>query len=209
MQFFPQTETTFLLPGPAGNLEVIATPAKGDAHATAIICHPHSLHGGTMNNKVVTTLARAFYDLGLRTVRFNFRGVGKSVGKYSDGVGELEDLFAVVKWVKESCAKDKLWLAGFSFGAYVAACAATKIKIAQLVTVAPPVVHFNITTLPPILCPWIVVQGEQDEIVPSDQVFDWVDSLNPKPTLIRMQDTGHFFHGKLVELRNRLEQALA
>ena len=99
MQFFPATETTFLLPGPAGDLEIAAAPQDG-ARATAIICHPHPLHGGTMTNKVVTTIARAFHELGLRTVRFNFRGVGKSAGKYAEGIGESDDLRAVITWVK-------------------------------------------------------------------------------------------------------------
>src|SRR3990167_482174 len=102
MQHFPSSESIFLLPGPAGNLEILATPAKDYQHATAtaIICHPHPLHGGTMKNKVVTTMTRVCHDLGLRTVRFNFRGVGKSEGTHAFGVGEVDDVVFIVYFLK-------------------------------------------------------------------------------------------------------------
>lgn len=210
MQFFPTTETTFLLPGPAGNLEVMATPATEKLrNAVALICHPHPLHGGTMHNKVVSTLARTFKELGLHTVRFNFRGVGQSEGHFGDGVGETEDLLTVVDWVKRVCPHDELWLAGFSFGGFIAARVATQIPVVQLVTVAPQVSRFTSSHFPPITVPWILVQGEEDKVVSSEAVFEWVETLNPKPILIRIPGTGHFFHGKLVELRNRLKEALS
>lgn len=211
MQSFPQTESTFILPGPAGDLEVLTAPAKPDVPsraAVAVICHPHPLFGGTMHNKVVTTLARAFSDLGLRTVRFNFRGVGKSAGQFANGVGETEDLLAVVNWVKTVCPGDELWLAGFSFGGYVATRAAVQLSPAQLVCVAPQVSRFKEDALPAVQCPWLVVQGEKDEVVSPEEVFAWVDSLDPKPTLVRVPEAGHFFHGLLLELRGLLETAL-
>jgi len=212
MKSFPQTETTFLLQGPAGNLEVLATPIAENTtqkSAIAIICHPHPLHGGTMTNKVVTTLARAFRDIGLRTVRFNFRGVGKSEGSYAEGIGETDDLLAVVKWVKEVFPDTDIWLAGFSFGSCVAIRAATMIPVAQLVCIAPPVSRFDLAGLPPVTCPWLIIQGDQDEVVVPEEVFAWAENLNPPPTLIRMQGAGHFFHGRLLELRDILEVALA
>jgi len=201
------TETLFLLPGPVGDLEVSFFD-KENASATAIICHPHSLFGGTMQNKVVTTLARTFRDLGLRTLRFNFRGVGKSEGSYDAGLGETDDLLAVAKWVQERYPADHLWLAGFSFGSYVTARAATQLQVSQLVSVGPPVVNFNFKELKPITCPWVIVQGESDEVVSPEAVFAWVETLNPKPRLIRMPGASHFFHGQLMELRRQLEEAL-
>ncbi len=207
---FPQSETIFILPGPAGDLEVLASPdVKGSqTSAIGIICHPHPLHGGTMNNKVVTTLARVFKDLGLRSVRFNFRGVGKSAGKFDQGKGEVNDLLAVVEWVKTIAPEVPIWLGGFSFGAAVSAYAATQIPVARLVSIAPPVPRFDLTGLPPILCPWVVVQGDQDEIVEPEAVFNWIETLNPKPVVIRMEGAGHFFHGRLLELRSKLEEVL-
>src|SRR5690348_488965 len=118
MHPFPEKEATLILPGPVGDLDVIATNHEQANNTTpiAIVCHPHPLHGGTMNNKVVTTLARTFKDLGLRSVRFNFRGVGKSGGIYDHGVGECKDLIAVIDWVKKIFPQAPIWLAGFSFG---------------------------------------------------------------------------------------------
>lgn len=211
MQSFPITETTFLLPGAAGNIEVLATPADPDntKAAVAVICHPHPLYGGTMTNKVVSTLARACQNLGLRTVRFNFRGVGKSEGSFADGVGETEDLFRVIEWAKQACPGAALWLAGFSFGGYIAARAATQLPgVAQLITVAPQASRFTAAPFPPITCPWVLVQGEKDEVVSAEEVFAWVETLNLKPIVIRMPDAGHFFHGKLLELREKLQEVL-
>ena len=209
MQTFPTTETKFQLPTPSGELEVQASPTQDNNQSTiAIICHPHPLHGGTMNNKVVSTLARTFRDLNIPSVRFNFRGVGKSTGVFADGVGEKSDLLSIIQWVKKTSPNATLWLAGFSFGGFIAAQVATEVSVAQLVTVAPQVSRFTAIDFPPITVPWILIQGEQDEIVSSEAVFKWIETLNPKPTLIRIPDTGHFFHGKLLELRSLLEAAL-
>lgn len=198
----------FLLTTSIGDIEVAVTENEG-ATKTAIICHPHSLFGGTMNNKVVTTLARTFGDLGLRSVRFNFRGVGRSAGSFDNGIGETDDLLAVVNWVKETYPNDKIWLAGFSFGSYVAARAAAHVVPEQLVSVAPPVVNFDFAHLPQITCPWLIVQGENDEVVSPQAVYDWYDTLNPKPVLIRMPGCSHFFHGQLMELRRQIGAALS
>jgi alpha/beta superfamily hydrolase len=214
MEAFPIIETNLILPGPAGDLEAIAVPADENNQKLiiAIICHPHPLYGGTMNNKVVTTLARTFKDLGLRTVRFNFRGVGKSSGSFGDGIGETEDLLAVIDWVKKTCPEYILWLAGFSFGGFIAARVAARYSnenakdtyVAQLVTVAPQVSRFKDTNLTRITVPWVLVQGEQDEVVSPEETFAWIETINPKPYLIRMPGAGHFFHGQLLVLRQRL-----
>lgn len=199
-----------LIPGAAGDIELIETPAENNSiSATAIICHPHPLFGGTMNNKVVTTLARVFHELGLHTIRFNFRGVGKSSGKYDEGRGEVEDLLAIAAWIKKSRPLDALWLAGFSFGAYVATKAATQLSVAQLVTIAPQVSRFKEEIMPPITCPWVLVQGEKDEVVSPEDVFAWIETLDPKPQVIRMPEAGHFFHGQLLELREKLTAVLS
>lgn len=206
---FPEGETTVSLQGPVGNLELLTeVPHEPAKSITAVICHPHSLFGGTMHNKVVSTLARAFKDLGLRTVRFNFRGVGASEGSYDAGKGETEDLLAILHWVQQVRPNDVIWLAGFSFGSYVAARGAHLWPVAQLVCVAPPVVNFNFAELVPFPCPWLVVQGDQDEVVAPDAVFNWLASLAEPPQLIKMIGVGHFFHRRLIELRELLIAAL-
>lgn len=202
-------EVTELIDGPVGKLEVALSEPQGeDRKIWGFVCHPHPLHGGTMFNKVVTTLVKTFQGLGVTTVRFNFRGVGRSEGHYDDGVGEVLDLLAVIEWLQKQRGKNDVWLAGFSFGAYIAAKAATEIECKNLVTVAPPVQHFPMRDLPPIHCPWVVVQGEEDEVVPGKEVIEWAKTRVPKPVIIRFPEATHFFHGQLGELRLRLEEVL-
>jgi alpha/beta superfamily hydrolase len=174
----------------------------------AVICHPHPQHGGTMRNKIVTTLYRAFDELGCHTVRFNFRGVGKSEGEYGNKVGELEDLISILDGVAIEYPNADIWLAGFSFGAYIAIRAVMdwrlKNSIKQLVSIAPPVSYFKNETLPDIRCPWLVVQGLEDEVVSASDVFDWLKTLSTQPEVIRMPGVTHFFHGHLIALRELL-----
>ena len=204
-----KNDTTTLINGPAGQLEVaVAAPISESRSAIGIICHPHPLFGGTMDNKVVTTLTKTFQYLGLHAVRFNFRGVGRSAGQFDQGNGELEDLLAVIDWMQQQHPSREIWLAGFSFGAYVAAKAATQLPINKLVTIAPAVQHFPMQNLPPILCPWVLVQGEKDDVVPPQEVFAWAETREPKPIILRFPEAGHFFHGQLGELRTRLEEVL-
>jgi len=199
-----------LLPGPAGVLEAAtALPAAADARrGAAIICHPHSQHGGTMHNKVVTIVERALRESGLATVTFNFRGVGASSGNYDDGIGETEDLLAIAAWVQQVRAGDALWLAGFSFGSYVAARAAAQLPIRQLISVAPPVGRWDFAALPPPQCPWLIVQGEHDEVVDPEAVYAFAAAHQPAPTLVRLPDTGHFFHRRLMDLRGVIKNAV-
>ena len=209
---FPQAPAHFLLPGPAGMLEVSCAPADAEAggarRGTAVICHPHPVHGGTMHNKVVTIVERALGELGLDTVRFNFRGVGKSTGSYDEGQGESDDLASVVAWVRGVRAGDALWLAGFSFGSYVALRMAKALDADALITVAPPVGRWEFETVELPDCPWLVVQGEEDEVVEPQQVFDWVESLAVSPQLVRMAETSHFFHRRLMDLRGAIKNAM-
>lgn len=201
---------TQLIEGPAGKLEILVeeTTVPEKHHAWGIVCHPHPLYGGTMHNKVVTTLGKTFQNMGVNTVMFNFRGVGQSEGQYCNGAGELDDLLAVIAWVQREHKHD-IWLSGFSFGAYIAARAASTLSdVKKLVTVAPAVEHFPMQELAPITCPWVLVQGERDDVVPPEAVFAWAESRTPKPIILRFPEAGHFFHGQLAELRARITEAL-
>tara|TARA_R110000868_G_scaffold318028_1_gene578809 strand:- start:22927 stop:23589 length:663 start_codon:yes stop_codon:yes gene_type:complete len=211
--FFPAKEQAIQLQGAVGNIQAIAASPKSDAmNKTVVICHPHPLQEGTMHNKVVTTLHRTLQQLGLHTVRFNYRGVGESEGSFAEGIGETDDLVAVLDWVKQVRSDDELWLAGFSFGAYVAYRGATVSpyaeQIKQLITVAPPMHYEGFQNLPEPQCPWIVLQGEDDEIVNANTVYSWIEDLQVEPTIIRFPETSHFFHGKLVEMKAKLLQSL-
>src|SRR5690606_28086803 len=137
---FPNESTTLLLPGPAGALEVaVDLPEPADARPlVAVVCHPLPTEGGTMHNKVVTMVARALRELGATTVRFNFRGTGDSEGEFDHGVGEREDLRAVVEWVRATHPGHALWLAGFSFGSFVTLSSAAELQPDALVSIAPP-----------------------------------------------------------------------
>jgi alpha/beta superfamily hydrolase len=198
------------LAGPAGALEAVTLcPADGAAvAASAVILHPHPLHGGTLHNKVVTTLARGFAELGVASVRFNFRGVGASGGEFGDAAGETEDALAVIEWLRARRPGDRIWLAGFSFGAYVALRAATPAKIAGLVTVAPAVNLYDLSGLALPTCPWLLIQGEADEIVPVAAVRAWLAGLASPPQARFLPGVGHFFHGQLGELRAALREFL-
>jgi uncharacterized protein len=193
------------LAGPAGALEALSLcPAQGDVVATAVILHPHPLHGGTMHNKVVHTLARAFAELGVASVRFNFRGVGASAGRFAHGEGETEDALAVIAWVRKQRPDTPVWLAGFSFGAYVALRAAAPAQVSGLITVAPAVHLYDFSTLALPQCPWLLIQGEADEVVPVEAVRDWLSGIAPQPQTLLLPGVGHFFHGHLAELKSAL-----
>ncbi len=196
----PQRSEELLIDGSVGKLEALLEVPE-PASAAAVVCHPHPLHGGTMHNKVAHTLARAFLSAGFVTLRFNFRGVGNSEGEFDDGEGEVADVLAAVRYLREQSAERPLWLAGFSLGAAMATRAAVDAHAAGLVTVAPATSRFGGTLLVQPDCPWLIVHGEDDELVPVDETIDWVNSLDPGPELIVLSKTTHFFHGKLVELR--------
>ena len=191
------------LRGPVGLIEFSTALPASAPRALAVLCHPHSLFGGSMSNKVVTTMERAFRDLGLATLRFNFRGVGKSEGVFDHGLGEGEDLAAACVHAQRALPNLPLWLAGFSFGSYVAARMAKTLGAAQLLSIAPPVVSWDFTALQRGPAPWLIVQGEQDEVVDPEAVYRFADGLHPAATLVRMPGS-HFFHGKLVDLRDLL-----
>ncbi|TBR36204.1 MULTISPECIES: alpha/beta hydrolase [Dyella] len=207
---FPDQAASFALDGPAGKLECISDVAERTEarRGTAVICHPHPLQGGTMHNKVVTMVERALRESGLDTVRFNFRGTGASEGVFDNGNGEGDDLAAVVAWVRQQRPDDALWLAGFSFGSYVSIRNTVRLGANALISIAPPAGRWDFAHLDPPQCPWLVVQGEEDEIVDPQAVYDWIDSLAKKPELVRMPETSHFFHRRLMDLRGAIKHAV-
>ncbi|MFT4198766.1 MAG: alpha/beta fold hydrolase [Pseudoxanthomonas sp.] len=207
---FPAHDASLQIEGPAGPLEVaVDLPPAGVPvrPLVAVVCHPLSTEGGSLHNKVVTMAARALRELGVATVRFNFRGVGESAGQFDRGDGEQDDLAAVVEWVRAHHPGQRLWLAGFSFGAYVSLRACAALRPQALVSIAPPAGRWDFgDVLPP--GQWLVIQGEADEIVDPQAVYAWLDSLPQRPELVRMPDTSHFFHRKLIDLRGAIQHGV-
>jgi alpha/beta superfamily hydrolase len=188
--------------GPAGPIEsLIERPLSAVAGIVAVCCHPHPLYGGTMQNKVVHTLAHAAQDQGVTSLRFNFRGVGGSDGTHDNGVGESDDAAAVADWCRRELGAEKLWALGFSFGSYVALRLAAARDARLLVTVSPPVQRFDFAKLEVPRCPWLVVQGDADELVSHEAVLGWARDLNPAPQVEILPGAEHFFHGRLTVLR--------
>jgi len=194
--------------GPAGALEAIAEDPGAAAMSYAVVCHPHPLFGGTMDNKVVTTVARALREIGIPTLRFNFRGVGASAGAFDQGAGETADADAVAAWGAERWPGRTLVLAGFSFGGYVALRLAQQRVPRHLITIAPAITRFDAAGLAVPRCPWLVVQGDADDVVDPAAVIDWVNGLDPKPRLVVLPGVGHFFHGRLADLRDAVIDAI-
>jgi uncharacterized protein len=194
--------------GPAGVLECATDLPAGLPRGTVVLCHPHPQFGGTLDNKVVQTLARAFLQLGYRAVRFNFRGVGGSAGSWDDGRGEIDDALAVIGAERAAHPGLPLALGGFSFGGYVAARAADRLQAAgtpveRLVLVAPATSRF---TMPAAVAPdTVLVHGESDDVVPLASTLDWArPQLLP---VIVLPGVGHFFHGQLPLLKQQVVQA--
>ena len=204
---FPVGSHTFLLPGEVGLLEV-STTWLGDAGTlpdkVGIICHPHPLMGGTMHNKVVTTLGKALTETGYAVLRFNYRGVGQSEGSYGNSVGESHDLFVIMEWVQRVCPEASIALAGFSFGAFIALNGAVKEPaVTHLLSVAPAVHNQDYPSLSQqIQCPWQIIMGIEDEVVSWEAVVDWYRSVAHQASLLLLPKTGHFFHGQLLVLRD-------
>jgi alpha/beta superfamily hydrolase len=201
----PVTEKLFL-DGPAGRLEaVFEYPAESAISGAAVVCHPHPQHGGTMHNKVAHTLARAFVRMGFAALRFNFRGTEASEGEHDAGNGEVDDALAAIDWMRNRLPDEQLWLSGFSFGAAVAVRAAIATRVDGLISVAPAVYRFASGLVDQPRSPWLILQGDEDELVEVDETIEWVNSLEPGPELLVFEGAEHFFHGRLVELRNAVE----
>jgi alpha/beta superfamily hydrolase len=215
------SERAVVLKGPAGALDVRLGQHERESADSAvekygfIMCHPHPLFSGTMDNKVVTTLVRGAAKLesntlagikvsGLDTIRFNFRGVGNSEGEHDHGKGEQDDLAVVVDYAINELGWQKVFLAGFSFGAGVACLHACQFpeKIQGLFLIAPAVHHVEAPSKLPFEFESHIYIGDADEVVPFDEVEHWVDLLTPQPHFHVFEDASHFFHGRVVDLRN-------
>ncbi len=193
--------------GPAGAIEcAIDEPAADTAvRGVAVLCHPHPQHGGTMDNKVVQTLARGFVQVGWRAVRFNFRGIGGSAGTWDHGRGEVDDALAVVAALRDGALP--VALGGFSFGGAIATQAAARLAAAatpaqRLVLVAPAVVNFPAQ---PVSQDTLLIHGETDDVVPLAAVLDWARPQALPVTVV--PGTGHFFHGQLALLKQLVTAA--
>jgi alpha/beta superfamily hydrolase len=219
------TEASVIIPGPAGGIEVVtmlprpqhdadgSAPGGLSARGLAVICHPHPLMGGTLHNKVVHTLARTHRDLGDIAVRFNFRGTGHSGGCHDQGNGECDDLLATARWANERYPGLPLYLAGFSFGSWVCARSVQRLvedgmSLQHLLLVAPPVHHFGFETLTTFPVPVTIIMGEEDEVVPPEDVYAWVERITTPCKLLRMPGAGHFFHGRLNDLKALVESSV-
>jgi uncharacterized protein len=189
------------IPGPAGAIECAIDQPAGAPRGLALVCHPHPQHGGTMDNKVVQTLARAFVQLGYTSLRFNFRGIGASEGAWDEGRGEIDDALAAVAAFR--AAGQALVVSGFSFGGYVASQVAQRLPDAErLVLVAPAVRNFDVA---PVSASTLVVHGEADDVVPLPALFDWARPQQLPVTVL--PGAGHFFHGQLPVLKHIVVQA--
>jgi alpha/beta superfamily hydrolase len=193
--------------GPAGQLEALfEEPAAGEPALVAVVCHPHPLFGGTLDNKVVHALARALRDGGAASLRFNFRGAGASAGRHDGGDGETEDALAAVTAARRRWPGRPLVLAGFSFGAAVAIRAAVAADPRWLISVAPAVERVNLQGVALPRCPWLIVQGDADEVVAPQSVRQWAAQLHPPPRVRMLAGVGHFFHGRLHELQDCIRE---
>ena len=198
----PCTDSLFI-DGPAGRLAaMLEAPADDAVSGAVVVMHPHPQHGGTMHNKVVHTLARGFVRMGFAALKFNFRGTDGSEGKFDEGQGELQDALAVADYMRAKYPDMPFWLAGFSFGAAISIRAAIETSPDGLISVAPAVYRFadNLDRQPRL--PWLIVQGDQDELVSVDETIEWVNTLEPGPELFVLPGAEHFFHGRLIDLRD-------
>jgi hypothetical protein len=193
-----KSEAAFV-PGPAGRLEAAIDSIEATPRALAVVCHPHPLQQGTMQNKVVTTVARAFAQLGAHVLRFNFRGVGASEGRHADGVGERADALAAIAWSRNRWPGLDLYLGGFSFGAAIALGVAAEARPRGLVTIAPPLDRLPAGFVPPD-CAWLLIHGVADDVVPFAATEARLATFSVQPQVLAMKDAGHFFHGRLLEV---------
>ena len=199
-------ETPVVIDGPVGQLEALYLDIE-QPRGIALICHPNPVQGGTMLNKVVSTLQRTARDAGLITLRFNYRGVGASEGSHDMGTGEVDDAQAAAAWLRAKHADLPLTLFGFSFGGFVAASLGGRLEaqgeqLKHLFMVAAAVTRLNGYDLLPVNCPLTLIQPETDEVIDPQAVYDWSEKLDRPHELLKVAECGHFFHGKLTDLKD-------
>ncbi len=211
---FPEGNSNIILRGPAGDLEAVTHTAEQESthpaigKATAIICHGVIQNAAHMHNKVVMMMDRSMRELGINTIKFDFRGVGASEGEYDAGHGESQDLLAVAAWVKTVQPDHDLWLGGYGFGCYVTIRACQKLDIKHLISISPPVERYDFESLPEPQCPWLVIQGMDDDKVNPEAVYKWVDSNQTPPQLIRIPDANNDYHRHLMDLRGVIKNGV-
>jgi uncharacterized protein len=200
-----------LIAGPAGDLECHVAMPSGPVRGVAVACHPHPLYGGAMGNKVVYTLASTARAHGLVSARFNFRGVGRSQGVHDAARGEVDDCLAVVGFLRALQPGQPLLLSGFSFGAYVSLQAASRASAAALVSIAPPFGRYFDDAPPPPHpgCPWMVLHSRDDDTVSFDETAAVLATYDPAPRRVSVDGAGHFFHGRLDDVRDAMQSFLA
>jgi len=192
----PSTPRKIFIDGPAGNLEAVVNDPGEQRSGIALIAHPHPLFGGTLDNKVVHTLAKAFFELGYVALRPNLRGAGKSQGNFDEGKGEMQDMLAVAEYAKGQFGDLPLALAGFSFGAFVQSRVIKQLPAEKLVLVAPAVERFDVGNVP---ANTLVIHGDRDDVVPLAAVLAWAQPQELQ--VMVLPGAGHFFHGRLPQLK--------
>lgn len=204
MNYFPQNKERFLLEASQRTLELETQNLS--SNTVAIICHPHPLYQGSMDNKVIYTAAKALQEMGISTIKFNFRGVGKSTGVDFGLKGSREDLLEVYSWLKKVKPEFNLWLAGFSYGSCVAAMLAKELGAEQLISIAPPVSYpeFQLQEVISLDIPWLILQGTEDEVVNANAVYEYASKLGANAKLVKLESATHFFHGMLNDFKNCL-----
>ena len=205
-------EIPVMIDGPVGDLQALHLPVT-DARGIALVCHPNPSQGGTMLNKVVSTLQRTARDSGLATLRFNYRGTGNSAGEHDMRSGEVDDAQAALAWLQEQHPGLPIYLLGFSFGGFVAGSLSGRLQqagiaVEQLYLVAPAAMRFNAKHVLADNCKLTIIQPQDDEVIDPEWVYQWVDTLTQPHELLKVAECGHFFHGRLPELKQLVAEGI-
>jgi len=198
------------IPGPVGPLQAVLQEHEGrEPDVVAVVCHPHPLYGGTLDNKVAHRIATTLHELGVAVLRFNFRGAGESAGVHDEGTGEVDDARAALDWIGTRHPRARRWVAGFSFGSWVAArLVAARADVDQLVLVAPPVARSSFEALITCTVPKLVIQGTHDDVCPLEMLQEQFPTWAEPKRLVLVPEAGHFFDRRLAELGRALTEAL-
>lgn len=205
----PGASVDLVIESDAGALQaILSMPRDAAPRGVVVVCHPHPLYGGSMQNKVVTTLAQSAGEAGCAALRFNFRGVGDSEGIHDGGKGEVDDVLAALAEAAEWLPGQPLLLAGFSFGGAMAVRAAERHAVAQLTTIAPALNYWGGERVTGPACPWLLIHGDADDVVDCDDTLRRAREAQQPPDIHVLPGVGHFFHGQLKPLRDLVTPAL-